>query len=178
MIAHRTTMRLQLCAIAIVVAATATPVAAQTQNVDIDFSRIGHRATAEILGYRTGDHCDQQSPASDCTFTSPLGVEYVVFDGYICGINAAHDQLTKNVRLPYGLLFGDPKSVAAAKLDSQQTDLPMARRVGGGWGQSEGREFYASVAGFFGDPDMLTGLHLWFDTSGRLTEVSSHATCV
>lgn len=171
-------IRQRLCCFVVVVGSLAMSKTAQAQDVDVDFSRIGHRATADVLSYRSGDNCDEQNPASDCAFTSPAGVEYIVFDGYICGISAGQKQLTTAVRLPYGLRFGDSKDVAAAKLDAQQSDLPAGRRVGGGWGLSGGREFYASAAGFYGDPDTLTSLHLWFDGDGRLTEVSSHATCV
>jgi len=176
--ALHTSMRQLLSAIVMIGASLASPATAQTQDVDVDFSLVGHRATADILGYRPGDHCDQQNRTSDCVFTSPAGVEYIVFDGHICGINASQNQLTRAARLPFDLRFGDVKSVAAGKLDAHQADLPPDRSVGGGWGRSEGREFYASVAGLFGDPDALTGLHLWFDESGRLTEVSSQATCV
>jgi hypothetical protein len=175
---RRNSLRHLLCALIVMVAFTAGPTAAHAQDAAVDFSRIGHRATADVLGYRTGDSCDHEDLASDCVFISPAGIEYIVFDGYICGINASEALLTSDVRLPYGLRFGDAKHVAAAKLDEQQAHLPRARRVGGGWGQRDGQEFYASFAGFFGDPDMLTSLHLWFDEAGRLTKVGSHAICV
>lgn len=175
---RRNSSRQLLCALIVMVAFAAGPTGAHAQDSAVDFSRIGHRAAADVLGYRPEESCDQENPASDCAFISPEGLEYIVFDGYICGINASQTLLTSDIGLPYGLRFGDAKHVAAAKLDEQQAHLAPARRVGGGWGQRDGLEFYASFAGFFGDPDMLTSLHLWFDEAGRLTKVGSHAICV
>jgi hypothetical protein len=155
-----------MCAVALVPMARG-----QTPGQAVDLSLIGTEAPRKVLAYRRLAPCDEEHPAEDCNFVSPDGVVYIVFAGWVCAIRIEKASASKTLVLPYGLKFGDAKAEAAAKLPKEKVRY-------GGWYERNGREGYDTGGGFFGEPDSLMGLILWFDSAGRLNEVAAHATCV
>lgn len=152
--------------------ALAAVAGAEAQTKPLDLSVVGWPAPKEILAYRSPPGmCDSQGGLEDCLYVSPEGVEYSVFDAYVCNISAVRSKVSDALRLPYGLEFGDSKAAATTK-------VPLAKGEQGGWFKSRGLDVYAGRPEFSADPEALVGLYLSFDAGGRLNEVQAQATCV
>lgn len=166
-------MRLRAAGLSLtlLVFAGAAPAVTDAQEMSADLSLIGKAAPAYVLAYSHNNNCVATKGQEDCVFVSPDGVEYAVFEGTICRISIKATKAVLGLRLPYGLKFGEDKTEAVAK-------LPVTKTGRGAWLNLDGRQSYTPGPGFFGDPDDLTGVNLWFDLAGRLREIEAQATCV
>ena len=151
---------------------------ARPQVKVVDLSAVGGPPSKAVLAYRVAGRCESEVGQEDCRFVSPDGVEYDVYDGQICEIHVDVTKVSGSLSLPYGLKFGDTQVEALRK-------LPKVKGVDGSWFVSgiepkhfAGRRGYFTGGGFYGGPDSLAGLYLWFDAGGFLVEVEAHETCV